>query len=329
MANVTDCLDRYVREVIALPRVEISSAVKSREWFLKRMLAVIEGRKDEPSLIDEQPYLIYGSYRKGTKVAAVDEFDIMVRIDSNTGVFSRGGAPTAEGRGSSNPNHKYDEKYWLAGQQAVSPTKMLNWLRSVANEVVEPYGGEVPERNGPAITVVIQSKDLRLDLVPGGVFTRLVDGKLFYNIPRGVNSPDWITTAPEEDIARLNYAAGNRENLKSVIRICKRVKDQYNFGVSSFAIETSVVNYAWSNNWFQDFELDFLGTLEALASDLRSSSIRDPFETSTNLLEGVSTDSLTWYANRIATIREGLTAARSITSDERAYQRIRALLENE
>lgn len=329
MANVTECLHRFVREVIALPRPDISSAVRSREWFLKRLSAVIVEREGEPSLMTDRPYLMYGSYRKGTKVATVDEFDIMVRVDSNGGVFSRGDAQIADGQGSAYPNHKYDEKYLLENQQAVSPTKVLNWLRSVAHEVVEPYGGEVPERDGPAITVIIKSQDLRLDLVPGGVFKRRSDGKFFYNIPRGVNSTDWILTAPEDDIARLESAADKRQNFKNVVRICKRIKDRYNFALSSFAVETSVVGYVWSSDWYQDYHRDLSGVLGQFATDLRCANIPDPVDTATNLLHGANAETLKWYADRVDNIRTGLISARALGDEQVAYERVKALLENE
>jgi hypothetical protein len=328
MADVVECLARYVREVISLARGDISAAVKSREWFLKRVMAVVGSRRAEPSLIADQPFLLYGSYRKGTKVAAVDEFDILVRIDSNTGVFAQGGIQMAHGQGSANPNHKYHTKYLLDDQPAVSPTKMLNWVRSVACEVVEPYGGEVPERDGPAVTVIIKSQDLQLDLVPGGVFTRRTDGKTFYNIPRGVNSRDWILTAPEDDIARLEAASQQRQNFKNVIRICKRVKDQYNFGISSFAIETSVVGYIYSNTWHQNCHRDLDGVLAQLATDLSNAHIPDPLN-STNLLEGINTETLRWYADRLQDIRTGLEAATRMSDEQRAYEHVRALLEND
>ena len=35
--------------------------------------------------------LYFGSYFKGTKVAAVDEFDVLVILDLNNGVFSQNG----------------------------------------------------------------------------------------------------------------------------------------------------------------------------------------------------------------------------------------------
>lgn len=293
------------------------------------MSTVVAARKAEPSLMEDQPFLLYGSYRKRTKVATVDEFDIMVRIDSQSGIFSLRGVQIADGKGSARPNHKYDEKYLLEGQQSVSPTKMLNWLRSVAQEVVEPYGGQLPERDGPAVTVVIKSRDLSLDLVPGGVFKRRGDGKIFYNIPRGVNSTDWILTAPEDDIARLESAADGRQNFRNIIRICKRVKDQYNFSVSSFAVETCVVGYVQSYDWHQDFHRDLNGVLEKLEADLSSARITDPLDAEINLLEGGNLDTLKWYSERIETIRDGLASAGKLADDQRAYQRVKALLENE
>jgi len=90
---------------------DISSAVRSREWFIDLVKQEIKGRTGEPVLYPDRNILYFGSYFKGTKVAAVDEFDILVILDSNHGVFSQNGISVGSGLGRADPNPKYDERY--------------------------------------------------------------------------------------------------------------------------------------------------------------------------------------------------------------------------
>ncbi|HSH28750.1 MAG TPA: hypothetical protein VK971_02490 [Thiohalobacter sp.] len=102
MADVSKLIERYIADVIRLPKGDVSEAVASREWFLKRIRSVISKRHEngtrEPELYKD-PFIYFGSYFKKTKVAAVDEFDVLVVIDSNTGQFSVGGEKLGEGLG--------------------------------------------------------------------------------------------------------------------------------------------------------------------------------------------------------------------------------------
>ena len=165
MGDVSQALNWYIREVIRLPQSDISSAVKSREWFIDQVIKEINGRTDEPTLYPGQNTLYFGSYFKGTKVAAIDEFDILVIIDSNNGVFSLNGAGIGTGLGHADPNPKYYERYKKSDGSGVSPRKLLNWLKDVVASATDKYGVEEPVQSGQAITVTIKSKDLKIDLV--------------------------------------------------------------------------------------------------------------------------------------------------------------------
>ena len=50
MGDVSQALNWYIREVTDLPQSDISSAVKSREWFIDQAIKEINGRTDEPAL---------------------------------------------------------------------------------------------------------------------------------------------------------------------------------------------------------------------------------------------------------------------------------------
>jgi len=327
MADLNKAITGYVRDVIALPKGNISDAAKSREWFLKRIANEIGARRNEPTLYIQQPFVYYGSYFKRTKVASVDEYDVLVVIDSNSGVFNQSGRAIGAGVGAAAPNHKYDSRFMKEDGSGVSPAKLLNWLKGVAKEVVDAFGGETPEREGEAVTARILSQNLRIDLVPAGVFTHAVTGETFYDIPRGDRANGWILTAPQTDIKRLNTASEKRNDFRNVIRIAKRIRDRYNFLVKSFAIEAAVVNYAYQYTWYNELARDTLNVLEYLATAFRAKLVTDPFDNSNNLIADVA--QLEWYAERLHTVVEEISKCASMLDQTRADERVRRVLDNE
>ena len=327
MGDVSQALNWYIREVIRLPQSDISSAVRSREWFINRVIQEINGRTDEPALYPGQNILYFGSYFKGTKVVAVDEFDVLVILDSNNGVFRQNGISVGKGLGRADPNHLFDERYKLSDGSGVSPTKLLNWLKNVAESATSKYGVEAPVRNGQAITATIKSKDLKLDLVPAAVLQHNSSGEIFYAIPKGGQGNGWIATAPHRDMERLKEVAQGKENFRNVIRLCKRVRDMYNFRVSSFAIESAVVGYGERNYWYGDLYSDFRAVLKSLAEAFRGGVILDPFDDQNNLIADVV--SLDWYADRRETIVEGMDECVDWERQDEVRQRVYEILENQ
>lgn len=298
MADVSRAINKYITNYIQLSKNDISSSARSREWFLNRLDSVISKRMAEPVLFSSKRMLYFGSYFKGTKVKVVDEYDVLIVLDSNSANFSMYGQAYGVGQGTNAyPNYLLDCKYRKSDDSGVSPSKLLNWLKGVAKEVIEPYGGEIPERNGQAITAIIKSKNLKIDLVPACIFSRNSDGSIFYCIPKGSSDGSWIITSPETDIKNINDIAVGRVNFKNVIRIIKRIKEKYNFLVSSFSIETAVVNYVMYNVWYCNLHYDVRGALSYLSQAFKGGRIQDPYDTNTNLLEGVQ--NLNWYAERI------------------------------
>ncbi len=62
MGDISQALGWYIDEVIKLPQSDISSAVRSREWFIDLIKREIQGRTDEPVLYPGQNTLNFGSY---------------------------------------------------------------------------------------------------------------------------------------------------------------------------------------------------------------------------------------------------------------------------
>ena len=327
MGDVTAAIQKYIDNEIRLSRADVSSAVQSREWFLQRIANVVSGREGEPALYSE-PFVYFGSYFKGTKVRSVDEYDVLVVIDSNGGVFSCGGVQIGTGLGSASPNYKYNGRFHKSDGSGVSPSKMLNWLKGIVQEVTDSFGGEAPERNGQAITATIKSKDLRIDLVPAGIFQRGSDGTVFYDIPRGDRDNGWILTSPRQDIDLLKEVAREKDNFRNIVRLAKRMKDTYNFLVSSFAIETAVVLFGEQNYWHGDLYRDVCRALNYLAGLFRNGEIPDSFDAGNNLISGVA--SLSWYADRLdSAVAELDDCHNNVDAQEEVNLRVKKVFENE
>lgn len=326
---VKKAISHYLDNYIYLSQKDISASAKSREWFLKRIENVINTRTGEPKLYSGtlgDKFLHFGSYFKGTKVADVDEYDVLVLIDSSSGYYSRSGQRIGTGQGVTNPNPKYYKKYYKEDASGVSPSKMLNWLKGVVDEVVDGFDGEAPIRDGQAITANILSQNLKIDLVPAGVFVN-EENTVFYNIPEGSASNSWITTSPELDIAMLDKLAEDRKNFKNVIRIIKRIRDMYNFQISSFPIEMSAVHHVYSNAWYQDLYVDTTGVIRSLSASFRKGIMPDIYNDRQNLLTGI--DNLDWYADRLDAVAESLDSYHeNLTDEEEVKRKVISLFEN-
>lgn len=302
---VKNAINHYLNNHITLSQRDISAAAKSREWFLKRIENVINNRINEPKLYSENggSFVNFGSYFKGTKVSDVDEYDILVVIDSNNGVYTSAGEKIGFGQGSVSPNPKYLKRYFKEDGSGVSPSILLNWLKGIVEEVVFSYGGEAPIRDGQAITATIKSMGLKIDLVPAGIFKNN-SGTVFYNIPDGSVRNDWITTSPKLDIDNLNDLSKNRADFKNIIRIMKKIKDTYNLKVSSFTVEMSVVNYVQGNDWYNELFTDTVLSIRHLAGLFQSGIIEDIYNQNQNLISKVQ--NLDEYTQRLNTIADRL-----------------------
>jgi len=247
----------------------------------------------------------------------VDEFDILVVIDSNNGVFHSGGAIVGQGEGTASPNHKYDPLFLKNDGSGVSPSKLLEWLRAIAAQIARSYGGEAPVRDGQAITVRIASHDVSIDLVPSGIFTRASDGSTFYNIPKGDAGDGWTLTSPRRDIELLDDVAKGKDDLRNVIRIAKRVRDSYGIRIPSFAIETSIIRYAQGTSWTEFVSLEIVYGLRHLAREVRSGQIADPSQPGSNVIaDVVDRDACARLFDLIANYVESLRKPNALTADE-------------
>ncbi|AJH62225.1 hypothetical protein bcere0016_43170 [Bacillus cereus 95/8201] len=325
MADITKSINQFITEEIKLVQDDISSAVSSRKWFLNKIETAIQNRENEPVLYTPKIFN-FGSYFKGTKVTNVDEFDVLVVIDSSPGIFKEGETVIGTGVGSANPNPIYNEKYKKSDGSGVSPSKLLNWLKGITEEVVKGFNGQAPERDGQAITATIKSKNLKIDLVPALKFEK-DDGTGFYAIPKGDKGNGWIKTQPKDDMDALEDAAKEKDGFRNVIRLLKFIRGEYNFKVSSFAIESAVVNYSETGLWENDLYIDLKGCLGYLAQNFRDGEIKSTVDKSANLISGV--ESLASYATKIDKIITALGNLESEQDQKVANEEVSKIFKNE
>lgn len=285
MSELSVSIKKYIDNVIRLSAKDIQDSASSRDWFLKRIQNEIENRTNDPILYATEPFIRFGSYFKGTKVSDADEYDILVVIDSCNGQYTNNGQIIGKGEGTAFPNHKYDKRFYKSDDSGVSSKKIVWWLQGIVQEVVNSFGGEPTIEDGISVTAEIKTQNIKLDLVPCGVFQHVTKGKQFYNIGNGNDS--WTLTNPSVDIDRLSNIANGKDDFKNIIRICKRIKDQYGLQISSFTIETAIANYAESitnASWNMCNVVGrTIGCMEALAGSIQTGHILDNWNK--NLLE--------------------------------------------
>ncbi len=328
MGDLSTAIRNYIDNEIRLSAKDIQQCAKSRDWFLKRIESTVNARINEPVLYTAEPFIRFGSYFKGTKVADVDEYDILVAIDSCSGQYTSNSQIFGQGQGSASPNHKYDHRFYNA-DDSVSSQKMVWWLQGVVQEVVDAFGGGPVVGDGIAVTAEIKSREIKIDLVPCGVFKTLHNQRIFYNIGDGKNS--WTLTAPREDIDRINSIANSKEDFKNIIRLCKRIKDKYGLSIISFAIETAIADFAepisdlsWEN---ADLALRTIACIDALVTAIRSCKIMDNWNK--NLLDSsidYELDSRTY--NSISSVLNSQANPIQYTSQNTLNRFISSLFEN-
>ncbi|WKV08576.1 hypothetical protein PQ743_05000 [Thermoanaerobacterium thermosaccharolyticum] len=301
--SINSEFNRYIKEYLALSQKDITTKVKSREWLINNIIRKIKEKSDCPQLYKEngQKYLTFGSYFKGTKVSDVDEFDIMLIVDSNGGVFKQGGIQTGEGIGIIDPNPKYFQKYRKDNDpESVSPRKIMNWLKDIIDEVLEPYGCEPGEKNGQAITAYIKSKDISIDFVPGGIFRKVGSNEIFYTIPKGDADGGWIITNPRVDKEIVNQTGSKYKQFKNSIRLFKYIfKESYNVKISSYAVESAHIDFERKNYFYDDYKYDFINILNHFITLVQNKKIPDMRDNSINLISDINYDACLQKLNRI------------------------------
>jgi len=297
--------NKFISNNLTLEQKDISSTVSSREWLINKIISKIAEKTDCPQLYSENgsKYIQFGSYFKGTKVSNVDEFDILLIVDASHGIFTKGGITKGNGIGSLTTNPLYSTKYYKENEDVVSSRRLLNWLKDIVDEVLEPYGCEPSEKDGQAVTAYIKSKDLHIDFVPGCIFqkrgTSGSDG-VFYIIPKGDINCGWIETNPRIDKEIIKTKSYDNIQFKNTIRLFKYLfKDSYKVSIGSYAVESAVVDYKNKNYFWNNFEYDFIAVLNHIISLVDDGKIPDMRDSSINLLGNVSKDTLLKKINDI------------------------------
>lgn len=295
--SINDEFVKFINKNLALTKRDIQESVKTREWIINRVISTIEKQDKQPQLYCEnnKKYISFGSYFKGTKVSNVDEFDILLIIDTNNGQFVKGNIKDGNGIGTADPNYLYSSKFYKSGETNVSSRKLLNWLKDMVDEALSPWGCESSERDGQAVTAYIKNTDVHIDFVPGCIFQKVgyygQDG-FFYIIPKGDINCGWIETNPRIDKEIIANLSKKNIQFKNTIRLFKYLfKESYPIRLSSYAIESAIVAYTKENIFFDDYEFDFIGIIDFLERLIEEENIPDMRDKSINLIGEINKDS--------------------------------------
>ncbi|HEY8890351.1 MAG TPA: hypothetical protein VIM70_08860 [Clostridium sp.] len=293
---------KFINNNIILSQNDISIKVKSRQWVVDKVIARIKERTNCPQLYKEGgcEYIYYGSCFKGTKVSIIDEFDVMLIIDTNLGQLSLHGRKFADGVGIKNPNPKYNGNFNKGDNSGISPRKLMSWLKNTIDEALSPYGCEVCEKNGQAITVHIIMHNYYIDFVPGGIFKKTNTYDIFYNIPKGDSNGGWIETNPRIDKKILNDVSSLYTQFKNTIRLFKYIfKRSYHVTIGSYAIESCVIDYELTYVFYDDFQYDFANILNHIIGLVESDKIPDMRDNNINLLVNINKQATLMKLNNI------------------------------
>jgi hypothetical protein len=319
--------NKFISNNIALSQDDISKKVGSRQWVIDKVIAKIKEKTGCPQLYKEGniEYIHFGSYFKGTKVSIVDEFDIMLILDSNGGMFSIGGTKVGDGVGITSPNPLFNGNYHKEDNSGVSPRKIMNWLKKTIDEALEAYGCEASEKDGQAVTVYLKSKDYYIDFVPGCIIKKLNSDDIFYVIPKGDTNGNWIQTNPRIDKEIIADVSSNYTQFKNTIKLFKYLfTNSYNVAIGSYAVESCVIDYESKHTFYDDFEYDFIGVLNHIIGLVEGDKIPDMRDSNINLLGNINKETTLKELNNI---KSGFEALEEDADD--FSESVEALLKNE
>ncbi|MEG1482842.1 hypothetical protein [Clostridium sp.] len=286
--GVNSEFNKFIDNNITLDQGDISKKAESRRDIIDAVIKKIKEKGDCPQVYKENntEYIHFGSYFKGTKVGNVDEFDVMLIIDSNEGIFSVGGTKKGEGQGGLSPNPKYNGNYNKEDESGISPRKIMNWLKNTIEEALDKTKYKVDIiKDGQAVTVKNEKEYYAVDFVPGGIFKDINTQEIFYIIPKGDANLGWIVTNPNIDKEIIKDKASTNSQFKNTIRLFKYLfKESYNVTISSYAVESAVVDYEEINYFWNDYSYDFEGVLNHIINLVENDNIPDMRDNEINLL---------------------------------------------
>ena len=281
---LSDNLIKFKNDYLAVSKKDQVNAAKSRDYFLTELKGKVKAKKDGPQLYSEA-FINFGSRYDGTQYGELDEMDMLVVIDSKGGNFSSNGNVIGEGQGKESPNHKYDKNFMKGDGSGISGSKLVNWLKDIATEIIdEGYSASAePKKDGQAITVKVESLGLSFDLVVAGVFEHKLGRGTFYNISNGAKCDGWILTNPKVDKEKMLEHGATYDNFADVIRVLKFIRDHYKLDLSSHMLKCVTVDYVEKfNYWRNDFGADLKSVLGHLKSSLQNKHIPNLMESYLN-----------------------------------------------
>jgi len=218
---------------INLSQSQISQGSKSQN-FLRDLLNNKEKEHPHfPWLVDGD--FLSGSYARGTKIAPLNDIDVMMVLDGSGLCEIRNGLITnAEVRGARHGSPA--TSLHIDARGLVDSKKILEVFRDVLNET---YPDSQIKKDGQAINVWLESYGLGLDIVPCFHIVPRDGSRDYYYIPTGGESTGWMSTNPKIDkelCDNLNDLHGKK--MKPIIKLIKFWNETQNQGrIRSYHLE--------------------------------------------------------------------------------------------
>lgn len=191
-------------EHIRLTQREIEAVAGARA----RLVEVIKSKADGGRLPSPRDFVLIGSYKRGTKIAPLDDVDMLYvmgyakRVD-NTGRHILTSCDFEFG------------STFMEPEDNISSVKVLDLIKRVLQEV---YFRSVVRRDGEVVNVYLSSYEVGFDIVPAF----WIENDNYYLMPAGSGSTYWKRTNPKIDETILDELNKQHNNLlKNTVRIMK------------------------------------------------------------------------------------------------------------
>lgn len=219
-------LSEFRATQVDLQPAQVERARSSRDFLRQRLPQVANAAQSVVRFTGES--IPYGSFARKTKIAPLDDVDLMFTIDlgsvfiSNNWLKQGGATATASpsGHNFGGTFHRPPDRRLVRPDGTINSTIVLNEIKTHLNAIPQ-YGSAEVRRNGVAVVLNLTSYPWSFDIVPAlELRNALTSSPRTFVIPDGLGG--WQYTDPRLDAARTtqqNQQAGG--NLLSTIRLVK------------------------------------------------------------------------------------------------------------
>lgn len=261
--TVGGAFDTFCKNIVDLDPAQVTKARASRDAMFNR----INGLDDFFPLY-KAAHMQFGSFARKTKIRPLDDIDLIICL-------SGGDFEVCEGYSWSDVRLKLKNMQSVFksfcdstnanpftgyGTYYLNSNKIKNQFKRALERLHDCRNAEL-HSNQEAVTLQFSSYNWNFDIVPAFHVEATLYNEEYYLIPNG--SGGWKKTNPKKDrdnVSNVNVATGG-EALK-LIRLAKYWNSRPTMvSMSSYTLETMVVNYCKTHRLYNDVPTDFANLL--------------------------------------------------------------------